>query len=217
MKNMKKMMALMLALALLVGGIIGGTIAWLTASTDPVTNTFTVGDIDLTLKETELTYNEEGNPVYGELKSDIENDYKLIPGTEYTKDPVVTVTDDSEDCYLFVKVVETNNPANYLTYSYAMDAENSGWTKLDSASSNGTTVWYREVNQEDAGSAKTFYLLTANKVIVKDTIVKTGTNPVPDGMIEMPADSAKPSMVFTAYAVQLDNLSVTEAWEKVSA
>ena len=49
--NMKPL-AVLLALTLLVGCAIGGTIAWLTAQTGEVVNTFTVGDINIKLEET---------------------------------------------------------------------------------------------------------------------------------------------------------------------
>ena len=42
----------LLALVLVVGCAVGGTIAWLTAKTDPVVNTFTYGKINIALTET---------------------------------------------------------------------------------------------------------------------------------------------------------------------
>ena len=99
----KKTLALLLALVLVFGAAVGGTIAYLTDTTDPVTNTFTVGKVDITLTE---TFNTDTN-------NDQKNDAwqaQLIPGTTYAKDPVVTVTNDSEDCWLFVKFEEIGNP-----------------------------------------------------------------------------------------------------------
>ena len=43
------------AITLILCSIIGGTLAWLVADTDPVVNTFTVGNIILELKETTVT------------------------------------------------------------------------------------------------------------------------------------------------------------------
>ena len=90
----KRTVALLLALTLVLGVAAGGTIAWLFDKTDAITNTFTVGDIGVSLTESEETY-------------------QLIPGKHYTKNPTVTVTNDF-DCYLFVKFVKTNNPETYL-------------------------------------------------------------------------------------------------------
>ena len=39
----------MLALGLVIGCAGGGTVAWLTAQTEPVVNTFTYGDINIEL------------------------------------------------------------------------------------------------------------------------------------------------------------------------
>ena len=83
--SMKTFVA-MLALVLVIGCAVGGTVAWLTAQTGPVVNTFTYGDIDITLGET------------------TGNNYKIIPGVDIEKDPKVTVKKGSEACWLFVKV-----------------------------------------------------------------------------------------------------------------
>ena len=50
----KKGLALVLALTLLVVGAVAGTLAWLTAKSDTVVNTFTTSDITVKLKETIL-------------------------------------------------------------------------------------------------------------------------------------------------------------------
>ena len=48
----KRSIALVLATAALVIGTVFGTMAWLSAKSGPVTNTFTTSDITVTLKET---------------------------------------------------------------------------------------------------------------------------------------------------------------------
>lgn len=52
----KKMVAVLLAVALLIGCGIGGTLAWLMDTTPAVTNTFTVGNVDITLVESPYEY-----------------------------------------------------------------------------------------------------------------------------------------------------------------
>ena len=42
----------LLALVLVIGCVAGGTVAWLVAKTEPVVNTFTYGNINITLAET---------------------------------------------------------------------------------------------------------------------------------------------------------------------
>ena len=112
----------LLALVLVVGCVAGGTVAWLVATTDTVTNTFTYGKIDITLTETERTYN-------------------IVPGVALAKDPKVTVKAGSEDCWLFVKVGQPIAFADGVSYGIA-----DGWTKLEDG------VYYREVPKADTDS-----------------------------------------------------------------
>lgn len=124
MKNKKtvsgKMMVIMMSLMLVVGLVTGGTIAWLTDKTDPVTNTFTYGDINIDLTETTTTY-------------------KIVPGVDIAKDPTVKVDAKSETCYVFVKVDKSSDWPAKVTYSYA-----SGWTDM------GNGIICREVVSSDA-------------------------------------------------------------------
>ena len=82
MKTKSKALLLTLCAVLLVAASVLGTMAYLT-STDTVTNTFTVGKVEIKLDETDVT-NPNGPRVTA-------NSYKLMPGTTYTKDPTVTV------------------------------------------------------------------------------------------------------------------------------
>ena len=84
---------------LLVTASVLGTMAYLT-SQDQVVNTFTVGNVAITLDETDVDVNGDKDSE-DRVKA---NEYKLLPGHTYTKDPIVHVDADSEDCYLFVKV-----------------------------------------------------------------------------------------------------------------
>ena len=78
---MKKTLTVVIALVLVVVMSVAGTVAYLT-STKTVTNTFTVGKVEITLDETDVD-------VYGSKDGETrvaENTYKLIPGHTYTKD-----------------------------------------------------------------------------------------------------------------------------------
>lgn len=138
----------MLALVLVIGCAVGGTIAWLTAQTDPVVNTFTYGDINITLGET------------------TGNDYKIIPGVNIDKNPKVTVKKDSEACWLFVEVKEEGTfVANKVTYSI-----DDGWTKGD-GTNIPANVYYRSV---DAVTNDTdFAVLKDNKIYVSEELSKS--------------------------------------------
>lgn len=202
----KRTIALLMAAVMLFGVVTGGTIAWLSAEAETVTNTFTVGEIALELNESELIKNEddEGEKTYtlNEENRVQGNSYQLIPGTTYPKDPVVTITDSNVDCYLFVKFTE-NDAATYLEYTSALTSE-AGWTKLDGEDD----VWYRVVEAD--AETKTWDLLSPETVKVKESIVLKAND---DKDIQMPTTSQL--LVWNAYAVQKDNLTVTEAWNLV--
>ena len=185
----KRTVALLLALTLVLGVVAGGTIAWLTDKTDAVTNTFTVGDISLTLTEDTQTY-------------------QLIPGDQYTKNPTVTVTNDF-DCYLFVKFEKTNDPDTYLNYTSTLTAGN-GWTQGD-GTSVPKNVWYRTVAAN--AEQKSWELILGNSVIVKENIVKNGTQA--EGTIAMPTNA--PTLTYQAAAVQKDNRTLAQAFDLVKA
>lgn len=138
----KKALVLLVAVVLVIGCVIGGTLAWLTAKTDPVVNTFTTSDIDITLTETQEAY-------------------KMVPGCTIHKDPKATVLAGSEECYLFVKLDKSTNFDSYLEFTVA-----DGWTVLD----NVTDVYYRVVTAADMGIE--FSVLEGNQVTVKNTVTK---------------------------------------------
>lgn len=104
MKTARKVLIIALCAVLLVSASVMGTLAYLTAKTNAVTNTFTVGNVSFDagagLDETDVD-------VYGVKDGEdrvTENTYKLIPGKTYTKDPQVHMSDSTEDCWLFVKI-----------------------------------------------------------------------------------------------------------------
>ncbi len=223
---MKKIIVTCLALVLAIVASITGTLAWLTAKTSEVTNTFTVGDINITLIEHEY---DSANPSQAKkvdnkmVEKNVQN-YKLIPGTVYFKDPTVTVKANSEKCYLFVEFTETNSPGNYLTYTSNLSKTDSGWTRGTGTTGtdvNGvpTNVWFRTV--EASKTDTTFELLDSNKVTVKNTIVKRPADATGEtdasGNYYMPASTAQPSLNYKAYAIQSDNIANEAiAWQNVT-
>lgn len=144
-----KLVVAMLAVTLLIGCAIGGTVAWLTAKTEAVVNTFTYGNINIELTETKPTNKQA----------------KIIPGVDIEKDPKVTVKANSEACWLFVKVEETGTfVANKVTYSI-----DDGWTKLTGVT-GVDNVYYREVGAVTGDTD--FVVLKDNKVTVSNTLTK---------------------------------------------
>lgn len=110
MKTTKKALLLTLCAVLLVAASVLGTMAYLT-STDEVQNTFTVGQVKITLDEAKvnpdgtLVYKEDGQTPVDRVST---NSYKLLPGHTYIKDPTIHVDATSEDCFIRAKVTLTN-------------------------------------------------------------------------------------------------------------
>lgn len=138
MKTRSKALILTLCAVLLVTASMLGTMAYLT-STDEVKNTFTVGQVKITLDEAQV--NGDGKPIDkdGEVVDDPAdakrvkaNSYKLLPGHTYTKDPIVHVNSTSEDCYLFVKVANEIAAIEDGTKVAAQMAEK-GWVAVNGA------------------------------------------------------------------------------------
>lgn len=182
-----KIAALIAAIVLVIGCTAGGTVAWLVSKPDPITNVFTVGDINAELTETKT-------------------EFKIVPGVNIAKDPVATVTANSEDCYLFVELTEENWPnftekdstTRKVKYEIAK-----GWTKLESADG----VYYREVTKNDTED-QAFHVLKNDQVTVSSTLTKKEANDI----------QKAPKLTVAVYAVQKESMgSAADAWETATA
>lgn len=189
MKNAKKVKALatLAASALVVGCVVGGTLAWLTDTTDPVTNTFTTSNIDIDLTET----------TGGDRK-----EYKMVPGYTIEKDPTVTVEAGSEACYLFVKVEESENFDTYLSYKMA-----DGWTALDDVDN----VYYREVVASEDNA--NFSVLKNNEVHVSDEVTQDQMASLSDDNYPTLTFTAYASQL---YKDANEKFAPAEAWNNVN-
>ena len=132
---MKKTMTAVLAMMLIMAMTVAGTYAYLT-STDSVTNTFTVGKVAITLDEAKTDAYGVADTTPARVKA---NEYKLIPGREYDKDPTVHVEAGSEECYVFVKIENGIAAIEDTTEPIADQIETNGWTLLPGE----TGVYYR--------------------------------------------------------------------------
>lgn len=202
----KKAIVAVVALVLVLCCAMGGTLAWLVDSTTEVKNTFTYGDINIDLSESD------------------DLDLKMIPGNSIKKDPVVTVKEGSEACWLFVEVKESENFDDFMTYAIA-----EGWTlyKTTTSGSNiktdnttaDTYVIYREVVKTTKDEL--FYVLAGKDgyqngyVTVNDAVTKENLNDL-DKNADGSANPEKtyPTLTFTAYAVQKDNLTLEQAYKQ---
>ena len=201
MKNTKKALLALTCAVMLVVGSVMGTMAYLT-STDTVTNTFTVGNVVITLDEAPVDAN--GKEIAGDrVKA---NSYKLLPGHEYDKDPEIHVDANSENCYLFVKV--TNNIANIedATVNVAAQMDAKGWDVVDAA--NGIYV-YADANGNPISVAKGTDVPVFDKIKVAGTVDNTTLAAYANKTIEV-----------VAYAIQVDGFETTpvaDIWTAVGA
>jgi len=166
MKFSKRTLIVAVSLVLAAAVSVLGTLAFLTSSPAPITNTFTVGNVNITIDETQV--DENGDPIYpdgtvidpatgaatdpvtGEPVEPLRvpagggNNYHLIPGMSYTKDPTVTVMANSEPAYIRM-IVSVNKYAamQHFGSEYGftvldfIDLDQVNWRNADD---NGTVI-----------------------------------------------------------------------------
>lgn len=212
----RKLTVMVIALAMVLCFAIGGTLAWLHDESVTVENTFTYGDINIKLEEAYATD--------GDNDGKQENSYKMVPGNDIAKDPKVTVLDGSEDCWLFVKIIEGGSITikendqteektfdDFLAYALAdgWDVIEGDFDQNDSKSGNETFVIARKV--EANASVNFFSVLEDDKVTVNTSVTKEMMNAIDgknaDGNEDQAELNNRPTLTFTAYAVQSANLT----------
>lgn len=195
-KAKKTLLAAACACALVVGSVVG-TVAYLT-STDEVKNTFTVGNVAITLDETDV---DNSMPNADRVKA---NSYKLLPGHEYTKDPIVHVASTSEDSYLFVRVVNEISAIEDSTNTVASQMAAKGWKAVD-----GQTGLYVYAGTAAGATAPLAVSASTNiTVFEKVKVASTVDNTTLAGY-------ANKTIIVTAYAVQKDGFegkTASEIW-----
>ena len=160
MKTRSKALLLTLCAVLLVTASVLGTLAFLT-STDKVENTFTVGSVNITLDEAKVKT--DGTPVEGAARVKA-NEYHLLPGHTYTKDPTVTVKDGSESAYVRLKVT-FNNAANIIAMCTDPEYADDGPTGVENA-----FPLIRMVNFVEANAAKWDGIIPDNMVDTEEML-----------------------------------------------
>ena len=201
----KAILTLLCAVALVVGSVFA-TLAYFT-DTESVTNTFTVGKVDISMDE----LNTDGKDADGEVNTaerDTANKYHLIPGKTYTKDPTIHVVADSEDCWLFVEV--KNGLANIEAAvdnkgTVSKQISDNGWTLL----AGKTDVYYKKWVSTDNVDQQVFseFKIDGDKVVN----MQDG-KPVPADKIDL-KDYANANITVTAYAVQAEGFdTAADAW-----
>lgn len=212
MRRMRKYLIVVACIALVAGVAIGGTMAWLSAKTQTVTNTFTVGNIDITLEETPNT----------DTDKDGENDAwtgHIIPGVDLPKDPKVTVKAGSEACYVFVKVEPVDWPNN-ANIKWTIDSD---WKQLCVYENGVVTetpvenIYYIKQSEIPATDEDVIYdVLLNNKVEVSGELTKHEVDQIIADLTGTDGKVGSFTLNITAYAIQqekMDNEYV--AWQNI--
>lgn len=192
MKTRSKALLLTLCAVLLVTASVLGTLAFLT-STDKVENTFSVGQVQITLDEKDTDNSTPG------ADRDKANAYHLLPGHAYEKDPTVHVDSVSEDSWIFVKVENGISAYEAATVKdgYTSIADQilaNDWTAL--AGVDG--VYYKAYTKSTTG---------ADLVVFSNFKIADEANKV-DGWADLNA-----KVTVTGYAVQKDGFDTAlAAW-----
>lgn len=205
-KGLKALLLVMCAIVLVVATVFT-TLAFMTSKTATITNTFSVGDVTITMDEAKVdTYgnllNNSGNVWQeGDTLADrvTANTYKLVPNASYTKDPTIHVKAGSEQAYVFVSV------ANGIA---AIEAEGAtqieeqmtanGWNKHSTVEN----LWYKT----DAVDAR-------NQAV--DVTVFTNFKVAGNAAVDSYKDA---SITLVGYAIQKEGFdSAEDAWDRAGA
>ena len=199
-KKIIAMLSVFIMLAMVaIGRSVSGTVAWLVSKSESKVSTFTLGDINITLAESDFG----------------SQSIKIIPGIDIKKDPKVTVMANSEACWLFVKVEERNWPefkeADGTTRKVSYSVNN-GWNALE----KNPGVYYREVSAEEAQKGIDYTVLAGNENCLSG-VIKVSQELTKAEINSIIFSGNQPSLTFTAYAVQRAGIDTADAaWTTVN-
>ena len=204
MSNRKRILLTMVALVLVCAVSVMGTLAYLTAQSKAVTNTFVaagIGTMKLDESEAKLANaNQPGIYTLDTSKRVQANNYTVIPGTEIPKDPIVTIETLDVEAYLFVSVddlIFSGSSGKEMTW--AMD---DNWTLVGTEwNGNPVYVWNSTVKPSEVpATGKTFNIIKDQKLVVQDfygTDWSQSSTPEPT---RQPTQNDR--LIFTAYMCQ---------------
>ena len=205
---MNKKKTIIAAAILLMIFVVGGTIAYFT-DTDTKTNTFTIGNVDITLTEAgwDALPDTNNNDI-----PDVAED--MLPGESVTKDPLINNVSTKNPAYVFAKVevpcttivAPATTSEELFTYTV-----NAGWTELTTAqvacTSGGTAthVYYYGTNGTLTELAKAANASTPTSTTnpVFSSITLLSTLKGNEGL------TGNKEVVVTGYGIQTEGLAST--------
>lgn len=205
---MKKKKTILAALVLLLVVAVGGAIAYFT-DTDTKTNTFTIGNVDISLTEGGWDALEDANNNH---IPDVAED--MMPGESVTKDPTINNLSTKNPAYVFAKVevpcttivAPATTSEELFTYT-----TNAGWTELSSAAeactSGGTAthVYYYGTGETLTALAKAANASTPTPTSnpVFSSVTLRSTLKGNEGL------TGNKNIVVTGYGIQTEGLTST--------
>lgn len=231
--KMKNLLIGGMSLALVACISVGATLAYLTTTSQTVTNTFTVGEgydtNALTLDETKKV--DETNPIKIDLKNrtsptlDETQVYAPINiGDIVAKDPTFHVKANSADSYLFVKVTGLDNlvglkdrETGFVVSDQdpsSINASDPGVTKLCDGWKKYATLSGGKSDDSDKTLDGYYVRIVTTKTMQQDfPLFKSVV--LPTSVTQMPTGVKNVNIVVNGAMVQKDNLSEDKAWDQV--
>lgn len=209
MKN-KKVASMCVALGLVAVVGVGGTLAYLSANTGDLTNTFTFTDESISIKLDEAKIGADNKAVASGDRVDAGNTQAygdVLPNMVMDKDPTVTVNPKSEECNVFVSVVNSNNSSNLNITDLntnawqEIDPSNFGYTAADNTKYyvyKGAKSTSTEIEEEDQFGV---IATSVDPVVLEDVFehVQAGSN--------LTKETTLSPIVVKAAAVQSDSVT----------
>lgn len=164
----KKTLTIAIALVLVVALAVGATWAYLTSTTNTITNTFVAGKLfdqggGIKLQERVVTQKTDGTYVIEEDAAwqDKGIEYVVQPGVDLPKQPAVKVDRLTAKAYLFVGV-----KGDKITGKFDWNVDTAIWSPLMNGNTqvtkDGYTIWVLTGDVKDGS----YDILTGNKVTV---------------------------------------------------
>lgn len=157
-KTKKRFIALFTLIALVSVTAIGVTYAYLSSTTAAITNTFTVGDVQINLTEPAFVPADE---------------HILVPGATLAKNPTVTVLANSEDSYVAIKVTVPKALDSLVT----LDWNTTDWQLVekitDTDNSNNYAYYYKYKNEVAKAATNTQLNAAFGSVYVKTSVTNS--------------------------------------------
>ncbi len=222
MSNTKRTILTIVAIILTCAISVAATLAYLYDKSETAVNSFSAGNVKISLDEAKVNVygvpvDENGNEVsLGDAPRVTKNEYTLIPGRQYTKDPTIYVEGGSEDCLVFVLMYIPQSVRNVINYDQDVDRnqiKKNNWTEeytggcipkeVENADDYELFVYNGVVQASEADTKLPFFsTITVDESVPKDQIAQVDLNEIR----------------ITAFAIQnegTENMTIADVWNVI--